>query len=284
MSFFDSAYRGGRPPWDIGRPQKEFVELVRRGEITGPVLDIGCGTGEHALFFAKEGHEVWGVDSSPLAIERAKAKAAERGLRVHFLVLDALHMSELIRNFDSRRESAEQVPDEEKTSELFSTGREPVPDQEKTSELFSTGREPVPDQEKTSELFSTGRESAEPVPDEEKTSELFSTGREPVPDQEKTAELFSTATDSGLFHTLSDEDRPVFVRNLAAVLRPGGKYFMLCFSELEPPGYGPRRVTQQEIRDCFLDGWTINSIRPATFESNTRREGPKAWLSSITRK
>ena len=67
MSFFESAYRGGPPPWDIGRPQKEFVELVRRGEITGSVLDIGCGTGEHALFFAAEGHEVWGIDSTPLA-------------------------------------------------------------------------------------------------------------------------------------------------------------------------------------------------------------------------
>jgi hypothetical protein len=45
MDFFDSAYRG-TPPWDIGRPQKEFVELVRRGEITGSVLDIGCGRGD----------------------------------------------------------------------------------------------------------------------------------------------------------------------------------------------------------------------------------------------
>jgi hypothetical protein len=45
MDFFDSAY-GGTPPWNIGRPQKEFVELVRRGEITGSVLDIGCGRGD----------------------------------------------------------------------------------------------------------------------------------------------------------------------------------------------------------------------------------------------
>jgi len=223
MDFFESAYRGGPPPWDIGRPQKEFVELVRRGEITGSVLDIGCGTGEHALFFAGEGHEVWGIDSAPLAIQKAKEKAAERGLKVHFLVLDALHMSELIRKFDTGRETAEQVPDQEKTAER-------------------------------------------------------------VPDQEKTAKQFSTATDSGLFHTLSDEDRPVFVDALAAVLSPGGRYFMLCFSDLEPAGYGPRRITQAEIRENFRDGWTINYIRPATFESRTRDEGPRAWLSSITRK
>jgi SAM-dependent methyltransferase len=212
MSFFDSAYRGGPPPWDIGRPQKEFVELVKRGEITGSVLDIGCGTGENALFYAAEGHEVWGIDSTPLAIEKAKEKAAQRGLRVHFLVLDALHMSELIRKLDTGRETAKQVPD-----------------------------------------------------------------------LEKTAKLFSTVTDSGLFHTLSDEDRPVFVENLAAVLVPGGKYFVLCFSELEPGGYGPRRITQAEIRGTFRDGWTINYIRPATFESRTRKEGSRAWLAGIAR-
>jgi hypothetical protein len=40
MNFFDAAYLG-MPPWDISRSQKEFVDLVRRGEITGSVLDIG---------------------------------------------------------------------------------------------------------------------------------------------------------------------------------------------------------------------------------------------------
>ena len=212
MSFFDSAYRGGRPPWDIGRPQKEFVELVRRGEIQGSVLDIGCGTGENALFFAAEGHEVWGIDSTPLAIEKAKEKAARRGIRVHFLVLDALHMSELTRKFDAGGQTAELVPD-----------------------------------------------------------------------QEKIAQHFSTVTDSGFFHTLSDGDRPVFLENLATVLPSGGRYFMLCFSELEPGGYGPRRITRAEIRDTFRNGWTVNYIRPAVFESWTRKEGSKAWLAGIRR-
>jgi len=192
MDFFDSAYQG-RPPWDIGRPQKEFVELVRRGEITGSVLDIGCGTGEHALFFAENGYGVWGIDSAPLAIQKAKEKADKRGLQVHFLVLNALELVRLGRKFD-------------------------------------------------------------------------------------------TATDSGLFHTLSDEDRPVFVDNLAAILSPAGKYFMLCFSDLEPGGYGPRRITKKEIQDSFRDGWSINYIRPAVFESHTRAEGPRAWLSSISKK
>jgi cyclopropane fatty-acyl-phospholipid synthase-like methyltransferase len=192
MDFFGSAYRG-TPPWDIGRPQKEFVELVRRGEITGSVLDIGCGTGEHALFFAGEGVEVWGIDSTPLAIQKAREKADKRGLQVHFLVLNALDLSRLNRKF-------------------------------------------------------------------------------------------TTVTDSGLFHTLSDEDRPVFLDNLAAILSPAGKYFMLCFSELEPGVYGPRRITEREIQDSFSDGWSVNYIRPAIFESRFREKGSRAWLSSISKK
>ena len=192
MEFFDSAYKG-RPPWDIGRPQKEFVELVRRGEISGSVLDIGCGTGENALFFAGEGHEVWGIDSSPQAIQKAKEKASGRGLPIHFLVQNVLDLTRLNRMFD-------------------------------------------------------------------------------------------TATDSGFFHTLSDEDRPIFVNNLAASLSPAGKYFMLCFSELEPGGYGPRRITEREIRESFRDGWSIHYIRPAIFESHTRAEGSRAWFSSISKK
>jgi len=191
MDFFDSAYKG-TPPWDIGRPQKEFVELVRRGEIVGSVLDIGCGTGEQALFFATEGYETWGIDSSPLAIEKARKKAGEREVRVNFLVLSALNLSMLNRKFD-------------------------------------------------------------------------------------------TAIDSGLFHTLSDEDRPLFVNNLAAILAPDGRYFMLCFSDQEPGGYGPRRITRGEILESFRDGWSINYIRAAIFESNTRAEGPRAWLSSISK-
>ena len=42
---------------------------------------------------------------------------------------------------------------------------------------------------------------------------------------------FDTVIDSGLFHTLSDPDRLRFVWNVAKVLKPGGTYFMLAFSE-----------------------------------------------------
>jgi cyclopropane fatty-acyl-phospholipid synthase-like methyltransferase len=94
---------------------------------------------------------------------------------------------------------------------------------------------------------------------------------------------FDTVIDSGLFHALSDEERPLFVDNLAAVMDRGGTYFMLCFSDLEPGDYGPRRVTQAEIKESFQDEWCINYIRPATFEARLRPNGVHAWLSSISK-
>jgi SAM-dependent methyltransferase len=89
------------PPWDIGRPQRDVVRLAEARGFKGSVLDVGCGTGEHALYLARRGHEVWGVDASPAAIARAQAKAAERGLQVHFQVADALALGALGRTFDT---------------------------------------------------------------------------------------------------------------------------------------------------------------------------------------
>lgn len=190
MRDFNPAY-AGTPPWDIGRPQKEIMRLAEAGEIQGSVLDVGCGTGESVLYLAGLGYEAWGIDGAATAIEKAKAKAAQRGLKANFLVADALDLQRLGRTFD-------------------------------------------------------------------------------------------TVIDTGLFHVFSDEERPLFADSLATVLRPGGTYYMLCFSEREPGSWGPRRVTQAEIRATFSQGWRINAIRQATFEINQPGEA-RAWLSSITR-
>jgi cyclopropane fatty-acyl-phospholipid synthase-like methyltransferase len=99
MSIFDEAYNGV-PNWEIGRPQREFVTLGETGEIRGDVLDVGCGTGENALFLAGRGHKVWGVDSVPRAIELAREKIREGDLSITFLVQDALDMN-LSRTFDT---------------------------------------------------------------------------------------------------------------------------------------------------------------------------------------
>jgi len=98
---FDDIYATSTPPWDIGRPQPAFERLAREGGLVGRVLDVGCGTGEHALLAAFHGHHAVGVDISPTAIGQAGAKATERCLEVQFLVLDALELPETGERFDT---------------------------------------------------------------------------------------------------------------------------------------------------------------------------------------
>lgn len=101
---FEAAYRE-IPPWEIGRPQPAVASLVSGAAFVGPVLDVGCGTGENALELARSGLEVVAVDSSPAAIDAARSKAMERGLDVEFAVADAHNLS-LGRRFTTILDSA----------------------------------------------------------------------------------------------------------------------------------------------------------------------------------
>ena len=194
---FEDLY-AGPAPWDIGRPQPAFAAVAER--VTGPVLDAGCGTGEHALFFAGRGHRVTGIDFVEEALRRARAKAAERGLAVEFLVKDA-------------------------------------------TALDTWG------------------------------------------------ERFATVIDCGLFHCLSDDDRRRYVRGLAHVVEPGGRLFLMCFSDEEPGTEGPRRVSRRELSAAFADGWEVESVRPGRCEVHpdfTEMKfsdgGPKVWFAVVRRK
>ena|SRR5689334_8395832 len=188
---WNSAYEGS-PPWDIGRPQPNFVMLADAGKLRGRVLDVGCGTGEHALLAASHGAEALGVDVAELAIERARAKAQQRGIDATFEVGDALHLDRLGRQFD-------------------------------------------------------------------------------------------VITDSGVFHVFDDEERPVYVHSLRSALRPGGTYYLMCFSDRQPGDWGPRRVSQAELRAAFMDGWSIKSIEPARFAVTIDENGAQAWFATIER-
>jgi cyclopropane fatty-acyl-phospholipid synthase-like methyltransferase len=92
---------------------------------------------------------------------------------------------------------------------------------------------------------------------------------------------FATVIDSGLFHVLTDEERPVYVKQVGRALKPGGRYFMMCFSDKEPPGYGPRRVSKREIETSFSPLFRIDSLTETFFES--RLGGRKAYLLAATR-
>ena len=94
---WDEIYQHARAPWDIGRPQPAIVRLADAGELIEPILDSGCGSGEHALLAATMGLEVTGIDIARTAIEFARGKARQRGLSVQFLVGDVLALREVDR-------------------------------------------------------------------------------------------------------------------------------------------------------------------------------------------
>jgi SAM-dependent methyltransferase len=188
---FEALYAGS-PPWDIGRPQPAFVALAERGAIQGRVLDVGCGTGEHALLAARLGLEATGIDVAPTAIAAAEAKAAERGLRARFLVWNALELTDL-------------------------------------------------------------------------------------------GERFDTVIDSGCFHVLDDDDRAAYVAALAAATWAGGRCHLLCFSDRQPGEFGPRRVSQDELRASFADGWRVDAVEPATIATRSDPGSVLGWLASMTR-
>jgi cyclopropane fatty-acyl-phospholipid synthase-like methyltransferase len=189
---FDAMYVAGRPPWDIGRPQSAFRELADRGRLVGRVLDVGCGTGEHALMAAAIGLDATGVDAASTAVTIARRKANERDLSARFMTWNALELADLGESFD-------------------------------------------------------------------------------------------TVVDCGLFHVFEGLDRPKFVDALRASMPVGARYYMLCFSDLEPRDWGPRRIQQDEIRVSFSDDWRVEEIEPAMIEITVEPGSVRAWLASILR-
>lgn len=97
---FDEIYAGS-PPWDVGHPQPPFLHLAESGLLRGHVLDVGCGTGEHALLAAGIGLRSTGIDISPTALDLARAKGKQRGLDARFVVWDALELAALGETFDT---------------------------------------------------------------------------------------------------------------------------------------------------------------------------------------
>lgn len=85
-------YATGETPWDTDEPDACLAELVARGVLPAGAraIDIGCGTGTHALWLAAQGFEVLGCDVSALAIERAQAKLAASKARCRFVQHDFL--------------------------------------------------------------------------------------------------------------------------------------------------------------------------------------------------
>ena len=96
---------------------------------------------------------------------------------------------------------------------------------------------------------------------------------------------FDTIIDSGLFHVFDDPSRALYVTAVHAVLRPGGHLHLMCFSDRQPGDWGPRRVTEGELRAAFGSGWRIDSLAPNRFEINPGLDTPtaEAWLADVVR-
>ncbi|MFI6043957.1 class I SAM-dependent methyltransferase [Nocardia sp. NPDC051321] len=96
---WDASYQDGPAPWDVEGPQPAIVRAA--ADFTGPVLDVGCGSGENALYVASLGFSVLGVDVAETALAIARDRAAERGIEAEFLVADAFRLDRLGRKFET---------------------------------------------------------------------------------------------------------------------------------------------------------------------------------------
>ena len=93
---FAGMYAEGIPPWQIDRPQPEVIRLIEQGKFESPVLDLGCGTGDNAIELARHGLVVKGLDAVSEALERARKKTEQAGLKhsPEFNLGDALRLVE----------------------------------------------------------------------------------------------------------------------------------------------------------------------------------------------
>ncbi len=98
-------------------------------------------------------------------------------------------------------------------------------------------------------------------------------------------EAFDTIVDSGLFHVFDDATRARYVTALHSVLLPGGHLHLMCFSDRQPGDWGPRRVTEVELRAAFGSGWLLDSLATDRFDINPGFGSPiaEAWLADFVR-
>ncbi len=89
---WEERYRTGSTPWDIGRPDFNLTDMVTEKPIRDcKALEIGCGTGSNAVWLAQQNFSVTATDVSEIAIQKAKERASDAGVKCVFLVSDFLN-------------------------------------------------------------------------------------------------------------------------------------------------------------------------------------------------
>jgi Methylase involved in ubiquinone/menaquinone biosynthesis len=87
-------YRFRTPPWEGHPLPKRLNELIEGPSPLpcGKALDVGCGTGDTAIYLAQHGWEVTAFDFVHAALDKARAKAAAAGVSIRFFQADVTNV------------------------------------------------------------------------------------------------------------------------------------------------------------------------------------------------
>jgi 2-polyprenyl-3-methyl-5-hydroxy-6-metoxy-1,4-benzoquinol methylase len=77
---------------------------------------------------------------------------------------------------------------------------------------------------------------------------------------------FDLIFDRGCFHVLPPARRLEYVATIARLLKPGGFFFLKCFSHLQPGTQGPNRFTPEELQAIFSSELTVRSITETVYQ------------------
>lgn len=90
---YATVYAAGGAGWEPEAPNEALVHAIDDLQIkSGAVIDLGCGEGRDSIYLAARGFTVTGVDVARVALERARARAADRGVPVTFLERDVIDL------------------------------------------------------------------------------------------------------------------------------------------------------------------------------------------------
>ncbi len=196
IEVWERVYSRRENPFDVNEPYEWVMELEAQGNIRGQVLDAGCGTGDNSLYLSAKGHVVVGLDISTKAIERAKEKAAERG----------------IENVEFRQANICKL---------------------------------------------TGYDGN-----------------------------FGTVIDIGCFHSLHEGDQKMYAKMLKKACKARALVYLRAFSTANTKRKGYPRVSEEQIRAAFSDGWMIIKLEQKEIERVLKlAEGKKVktnvWFAEI---
>lgn len=91
-AFYDELFNRNPENEHINSGYDELHDAAFKEKPDGVVLDLGCGTGAHAIRLARRGADVVAVDLSLAGVKAARERFRREGLNGRFLVADAEHL------------------------------------------------------------------------------------------------------------------------------------------------------------------------------------------------